>query len=407
MFSLLGRLRALFGRPKTRPRTQPAVRLGLEALDDRTVPAVFDVAVNIAGLVTPTMAGFNFSSSGPATTVAFNVFRSADPVYDAGDELVGGNLITTPEGGGTQIGFAGLTGELTLDPTRDYVLVVADAGATVEETNEGNNTAFFRKVALGAVVHGFTVAGVPGDWHAQMAAEMQAEGYDYVLPFVWIPLSQTPAPNATAIAGETLANFVRLAAPVLAPGPFDVVDVHLIGHSRGASVVSQTFQSLMLNPGPRSVQFGFFKETMLDPHVARNFGPLPAGLAEVAGATGTEAFSVVGQFSFDPSRQFSRDYSAAVLGFQSVAMDPPAFVPAAVDQAEVFFQRLPWNQTTWVIPGLSQSIEQFIGVNLITPGPVSNPFLRPVQYIDLGPQGVGHYEVPDWYRLNVVPTLGG
>jgi hypothetical protein len=141
--------------------------------------------------------------------------------------------------------------------------------------------------------------------------------------------------------------------------------------------------------------------------VARNFGPADLGTLEVLFASGTVGTSQVGQFSFDPSREFSKGFALAVLGFQASAMDPPAFVPAAVDEAESYFQRLPWNETTYIIPGQTTTAEQFIGVNFLAPTTVSNPNNRPVRYVDLGPEGVGHYEVPDWYLANVVPTLGG
>jgi hypothetical protein len=401
MLSPLQMLRALFRSesPAARPR------LAVEALDDRIVPA-FDIAVSNAHLIVPTAVGFDYTATDPATEVTVWAFRSADATFDSGDELVGGNIITTPEGGGSGAASIGLFGELELDPARDFVLVVADPSGQVEETNEDNNTSSFRKVAFAALAHGFTLTGLPPAWLETTAAQMRAEGYEYVLPFVWTPMSQLPIRGGTVLAGQVLAQVVRDAAPYLT-GPNDVMDVHLIGHSRGTAVVSQAFESLTRNPGPDAVELGFFKQTLLDPHVARNFGPLAVGRAEVRNATGIEAVSSVGQFSFDPSRLSSRAYAQAVLNFQALANDPPAFVPAAVDQAEVYFQRLPWNQTTFTIPGLPLPVEQITGLNFLAPTSVPNAFGRPVESINLNSEGVGHYEVPDWYRINVVPTLGG
>ena len=398
--------RALFERsPEV---SSDRARLGVEALDDRITPAApagFDAVMQTARLEAPTLIRFSFYENDPLV-LPVGVYRSADPIFDAGDELVGGGLITPPPGGGFGVGSAGLVSQLTLDPSRDFVLVVADPFQQVAEFDESNNVAAFRKIAVAAVTHGFSVTGNPIEWLAPFAAQVQAEGYDFAFPFVWTPLSQIPTPDGTTIAGQTLAQMVRFVGTALA-GPNDVVDVHLIGHSRGTSVVSQAFQSLTLNPGPRAVALGYFKQTLLDLHVARNFAPAPFGVMEVLLASGTVGTSQVAQLSFDPSREFSRGFALAVIGFQAAAMDPPAFVPLAVDEAESYFQRLAWNETTFVIPGLPTTAEKIIGVNFLGLPTVPNPFGRALRNIDLGPEGVGHYEVPDWYLANVVPTLGG
>ena len=384
----------------------PRARLGLEVLDDRITPATFDVNPFTVRLEGPTFLRFNYFMNDPMF-VPVGVYRSADQTFDAGDQLVGGGIIPPPAGGPFGVASAVLNGPLPLDPARDFVLVVADPFQQIPESIETNNVASFRKIAIAAVTHGFSITGNPADYLVPLAAQIQAEGYDFAFPFLWTPLSQIPTPNGTTIAGQILAQTVRNVATALSTRPDDVIDVHLIGHSRGTSVVSQAFQDLTVNPGPRQLALGYFKQTLLDPHVARNFGPLGLGQLEVLNASGTEAVSQVAQVSFNPSSDFSRAFVLATLAFQSVAMDPPAFVPAAVDEAEVFFQRLPWNQTTFVIPGFTTTAEQLIGVNFLGTVPVGNPFGRFIRYIDLGPQGVGHYEVPEWYQFNVVPTLGG
>lgn len=379
-----------------------AARLNLEALDDRITPATFDANVFTVRPDAPTVVRFNYFTT-DAVAVPVGVYRSADPTFDSGDQLVGGGLI--PPTGGFGAAAAALVGELPIDPARDFVLVVADPLNQFDETIETNNVAAFRKITVAAVTHGFSVTGDPAATLVPFAAQLQAEGYDFAFPFLWTPLSQVPTPNGTAVAGQTLAAMVRAVGATLA-GPGDIVDVHLIGHSRGTSVVSQAFQSLTANPGPRAVALGYFKQTLLDPHVATNFGPAPLGAFEVLSAGGTVGTSQVGQFSFDPSREFSKAFALTVLAFQAGANDPLAFVPAGVDEAEAYIQRVPWDQTSFVIPGQSTSVERLIGVNFLGYG-AGNPFGRPLRYIDLSPEGVGHYEVPAWYMLNVVPTLGG
>ncbi len=50
----------------------------------------------------------------------------------------------------------------------------------------------------------------------------------------------------------------------------DVIDVQLIGHSRGTSVVGQAMQELLdnLSSQPLALQEGYFELTLLDPHPA-------------------------------------------------------------------------------------------------------------------------------------------
>ena len=82
--------------------------------------------------------------------------------------------------------------------------------------------------------------------------------------------------------------------------------------------------------------------------------------------------------------------------------DPPAFVPANVDRAEVFFQRLSWDQ---VAPGTPDRV---LGVNFLSPLPadVPNHSGKAVFSFNVGPQGVGHYSVPTWYLVHGAPSLG-
>jgi hypothetical protein len=373
-------------------RPRPAVRLNAEELGERTLPA--DIAMLGARLDSPMVVGFDYAVAGGPGTFQVGVYRSADRLLDAGDVFVGAASVTPPaSGSGT--GTVNLGSEMPLDPARNHVLVVADASGVVAESNEGNNAASFRKLTIAAVTHGFTLTGTPPAWLTPMAAALRAQGYERAIPYVWTALSQTPVAGGTVIAGRALAVQVRAAAVALATRPNDVIDLHLIGHSRGTAVISQTFRSLEVNPGPRALRLGFFQGTYLDPHVARNFGSLSAGLAELAARTGV---STVGDFSYDPSRLTARLFAASTLSFQAGANDPPAFVSANVDLAEMYYQRIAWNQT---LPG---SAERLVGVNFLSPLPsaVPNFSANPIVATNLGPLGIGHYEVPTWYLDNVV-----
>src|SRR5262245_23753343 len=124
------------------------VRLTLEALDERTVPAAdllaasgggTDVAVISPRLVFPNLVAFDYAAEGDTGPVLVGVYRSADPFFDASDELVGGTALA-PHSGGTAYApiFAG---ELPTELGRKYVLVVADPFGAVAETVETNNVA--------------------------------------------------------------------------------------------------------------------------------------------------------------------------------------------------------------------------------------------------------------------------
>jgi hypothetical protein len=371
----------------------------VEVLECRALPSngLPDVAILSARLEAPTVVRFDYRAAGNPGVFQVGVYRSTDQAL-SGDDVAVASGTVTPPGGGLRVGRITLTSEMPIDPARKFVLVVADPGGTLAEQNEVNNTAFFRKLVVGAVTHGFTLTGTAPAWTEGVAQVLRQKGYDAAFAFDWAPLSQLPVPGGTVLAGQALAARVRVTARAVAVLPNDVVDLHLIGHSRGTAVVSQAFAGLQRLPGPRALQLGFFQQTLLDPHVARNQGALVAGLAELAANTGE---SHVGQFSYDETSPAARLFGAGVLAFQALAQDPPAFVPANVDLAEVFYQRLAWDQTA---PG---SPDRQLGLNFwsVLPGDIPNSSGRPILSLDVGRFGIGHYGVPLWYLANRAPSL--
>ena len=389
---MVGTLKLLLSRLfRGSPRSRDA-RLGVEHLEDRAVPA--DVGVLGARLDSPTVVGFRYAATGGVESFQVGVYRSADRVLDASDVFVAATTVT-PGRPGRGHGTVDLGTEMPLDPARNHVLVVADPEGELAERTERNNTASFRKLAVAAVAHGYTLTGLPPAWLLPMTATLRSQGYEAAIPYVWTALSQVPVPGGTVVAGQGMAAQVRAAAAALATRPNDVIDLHLIGHSRGTGVISQAFLSLQADPGPRALELGFYQGTYLDPHVARNFGTLAEGLAELAAGTGT---STVGDFSYDPTSATAQLFAAGTLAFQAAANDPPAFVAANVDRAEMYYQRIDWDET---LPG---SVERLIGVNFLSPLPenVPNFSANPIEATDLGPLGIGHYEVPIWYLENVL-----
>lgn len=331
--------------------------------------------------------------------VTIGVYRSAEPAFgpDAipvGSWRIDPGAVTLDQAGqpagaeGTHPMTLALAGGLAPNPDHPYVLVVADpthqlAGSSA--ANPADHTAEFRTHVIGVVTHG----GVqPKEWkhgplwERQMAAGLRQQGYDAVIPFNWV--AQSNHPGAAAQVAPRLAHEVAAAASRF---PADEpVDVHFIGHSEGAVVNSLAIVRLQTE-APLQEQAGYVEETMLDPHGATNAFPGP-------------------QYSIAPGIVGALAKSA-ITQFQGRANDPVPFVPRSVDSAQVFFQHTP----------VSEAQSKFAWQGTIPRAPIASPenvwgqvpVVGQASYFDLTGPGIshaGHFSVPDWYRLNIVPTLG-
>ena len=136
------------------------------------------------------------------------------------------------------------------DPAHEYVFVVPDPKHLYGDPASAIHEAHFRKFVLGAVVHGFQLqggrTGLPS-WETQTATSLGQLGYDQVIPFDWTSTSNVPVPGVTQAQGLILRIEIHAAADLLVltgGSSGDVVDLRLIGHSRGAVVVSQALLDL-------------------------------------------------------------------------------------------------------------------------------------------------------------------
>ena len=259
------------------------------------------------------------------------------------------------------------------NPERPFVLVVADPENAVAESDEADNTASFRKHVIGVVTHG----GVqPADWiygpawQLRMGSNLRAEGYDDVIAFNWVSESRTP--------GAAAKQVPRLLKAILfATSQFpasDPVDLHLIGHSEG-TVINSLVALRLRDEAPPSLEAGYLKVTMLDPHAANN---------AVAGQQYSVSNGLLGWYA-----------KLSIDRFQERAKDPAVLVPDNVDDAEVFYQHTP----------VSEAQSNGGIYNLWGQVPVHGP----AHYFDITGPGISHsgtFGVHDWYRLNIVPTLG-
>jgi hypothetical protein len=357
--------------------------LGATTTDSRTI----SVSYNIAG------------ADLTGQTLNFNIYRSANFNSLAGAQLIGTAAIPASDSAdlsvgqhqGVQLALTGTNGQpltaLTPNTALPFVVVVANPGGTIAESNTTNNTASFETHVLGVVVHGiefnFFRPTTPA-WETQMATALQqVDHYEAVIPFNWVQESLMPFPGFTAKAASQLSQQVLAEVNQLASQhPGDVVDINFIGHSRGDVVISQTLQDLEGVNNP-AFHGGFIQMTMLDPHPANNlFGPL----------------------NWDPNNLLA-DYIAAVAFiFQAIVQDPQVVVPSDVTQAEVFDQQTPSGQH------FSAPVEQFLNLWGEGPSALPNQSGQPIPSQNLtgaiapGIGLIGHDEVHDWYMANVVET---
>jgi len=208
---------------------------------------------------------FTYEVTGNLSDFQVGVFRSADDHFSAGDVSVGNlHTVSNTEPGEHTLQ---LQGALPPDPSRPYVLVVADPANAIEETDEDNNTASFRKHVIAAITHGLIPTGFTPGWIIDMGEALVDEnGYEDFVTVDWAATSNNLEPGRAVVAGFDMAKRVANAVEQLS-GPGDIVDVHFIGHSRGAVVISEALQNLEEN---EDVRRGFVKITMLDPHPAHS-----------------------------------------------------------------------------------------------------------------------------------------
>jgi probable HAF family extracellular repeat protein len=266
-----------------------------------------------------------------------------------------------------------------------YVLAVANPDNSVVEASTTNDTAFYRTYVIGAVSVGFDPATlfnnplftVTSDWVKEMATALkQVDGYWDAIPFSWDSASRRP--QAVIDAGEQLFYDIKqraLSIPDLKPN--DVIDVHLIGHSRGSVVISEVAQYLAGPVAFPQLEHGYLKMTLLDPH--------PAHLQYGFNA------------DFAPTR-FGDFLKSGYSLFEDEVRDPPVIVPSRVNEVDIYYQKTPTSDLT----GYERTIN-LQGLN-IGPGVQVDPFQTLTFDTNMTGPGIGHEQVHIWYMGHVVQT---
>jgi hypothetical protein len=326
----------------------------------------------------------------PSTTnpVQFGVYRSSNGQFDSSDSLVSTFMLNSPASSSglssvtldqsgqpaTAIGAHQLTIPLAQGlppyPEKPYVLVVADPTAPTA-TADPQQAVSFRTYTIGIVTHGGIQDpswkhGPP--WELETAYMMRHEGFDSVIAYNWALQSSTP--GAAIKQSPRLARMILDVAskfPASAP-----VNLEFIGHSEGTVVNTYAIVALEPKMTPQ-LDSGYIQDILLDPHAANN--NVPGQQMSFGGALGGIARDIV-------------------TNYQAEADDPPAFIPAVVDEAQVFFEH-------------SQATADGI-YNLWGQVPVKSdgPLVHYYNLTDMGVTHSGKTGVNYWFRNFIAPTLG-
>ena len=319
-------------------------------------PASTKVVVTIPGLDLPDIvmdmatttdqttvtATYNINGAPIDQPLTFAIYRSVSDMSYSQSDLIGTDTLSSTDvsdlsAGHHQVTLGLSNGELLPDPLHEYVIVVANPSKSIQEQNYSNDTAYFRIFVLGAISHGYIppteeVLGQTPPWEVTMQQSLiTIDHYNDVIAFNWVKNSRTKAPGLASAAGQELADDIVTAATQLTgKHSGDVVDLHLIGHSRGAVVISQAAEDLqymlLATPADRAILGSYIKMTMLDPHPATNL-------------RGKAFYSVA-------KDKPARAVLALYLHFQDIADDPLPYVPSIVTSAEVFSQHTPVSKLT-------------------------------------------------------------
>ncbi len=222
----------------------------------------------------------NYSVSGKSITqqLRFDVYRSSTDSLSTGTHVYLGSTTLGPSDLTVGVHSAALISGTSLPPDirMEYIIVAANQDGKLAEAPGSSNTAYFQKLVLGVVSHGYIPLGdlitsVPY-WEDNMANDLRGNAlkanYNAVIPFNWVLTSNVKAPGMAIAAGNTLfAQVVTEAHKLAAAHEGDVVDMHFIGHSRGAVVVNQAILDLH-GIKDATLEGSYIRETLLDPHPA-------------------------------------------------------------------------------------------------------------------------------------------
>jgi hypothetical protein len=339
---------------------------------------------------------YAIAEAGIGDSIPVAVFRSSSATFDP-NTAIQVALETIPaqdsngnssEALGTHTVHVILDIPLAIAPRYEYIFVVADPKHTIGFDDGTYKEAHFRKFVLGALAHGFDLfgglTGLPA-WETSAQQDLlNIDHYDSVIAFDWLSQSNVKMAGITIAQGQILANQIRITADALVASyghPGDVVDMQVIGHSRGTVVVSQAMLDLELVTDP-ILDGGYKKMTLLDPHPANNsFSSLDYSTGNIL---------------------FAHTVVPVYQSFQAAAVDPQVVIPIDINEVEIYYQHSSasdfsffsgehtlnlWGEDPSLILNYSTAVPKVVNLT---------------DYVDPSLGVIGHSEVPLYYEKYVI-----
>jgi hypothetical protein len=380
----LGRRSSLPGRSNGRRGFRP----DLEGLPERGLLSMVALSAATEAAYNTVAIDYQISSSN-LSTLTLDVYRSSSAQLGAGNQVaigavaLSGSEVTAGQHDNVPLVLgqrAAGVDALAIDPAHPFVIAAATGPDGI------TSAASYQTITIGLVTHGFDSSDQAPAWIYQMADSLESLGYDEVIPFSWAKASHTPrageAVKSGIIAAHEIEAYIRGTNGLGQPNvpQDDVVDLQLIGHSRGSVVITQAMKTLQrsLAAIPQA-KGGFWELTYLDPHPAHGNNVAP--------------FSATSRYLIDLANDLQRRYK-----------DPyPLIVPSQVALAQIYYENTP---VALIVSTTEEGQINPWGITYptgIQPTPgASTQF----QTLNLTTPGMTHSSVYEWYQANVVPTLG-
>ncbi len=188
---------------------------------------------------------YSITGSTQSQPIDFKVYRSSTPDPAAGTLLGDVPDATSSDLSPGPHSVTLLKGtDLPPDTKHPYVVVVGS-------TATGKSTTYFRKWRLATVAHGYagyyaTDRSATSNWVKAMGDDLKGFHYcDDAIQYLWLDKSVLEQSGMTAVCGADLAMKIRVyIAGKANTHPGDVVDLLMIGHSRGTVVTSEALNDL-------------------------------------------------------------------------------------------------------------------------------------------------------------------
>jgi hypothetical protein len=347
---------------------------------------------------------YEVASNAADTAFPVTVYRSSNSTYTAGDTAAvpvatfsvagadateGTHSITvSPYGTAGALYAFNQAQALRPDPTHNYLVATADADGTIDPDDATTiPQGEFRFWLVGAVTHGYvgTIPAVlnsevPTDFSGdtqtfvdEYADSLLHEGYNAVVPFHWEYYADRAIPNQPVQQGLLMEKQVVNAAFSLGAGTNDVIDVNLIGWSRGTIVVNSALTALNTDAdAPAGVQRGFICETLVDPHPANN------NISGYSIYTGNNPITAAARIT---AAHGYLAFQTAVHDLQGVGF----VIPPNVDAVSDMYQ---WNPAS-VLSG-SEALLNLWG---LSPGQITPNGVTAIIDHQVTTPGIGHSEI--------------